>query len=156
MGRRFYELNVIIFSLNHFSSLNNSLPKVQLNSSLKLNGSVNKCWSRQFFMDCAAKKPKSSQKLSTFGKLIVGGTSAAALAFRCNRFVVSCNANRLAGSNSNFHRVFLRDLQFYVILGYQTNAIKNDTVAFDWRKFWHYLKPHLLKFLGAIAVSKLP
>lgn len=53
-------------------------------------------------MDCAAKKPKSTQKLSLFGKVIVGGTGAVALAFRCNRFVVSCNANRLAGSKHSF------------------------------------------------------
>lgn len=38
-------------------------------------------------------------------------------------------------------------------LGYQTNAIKSESIAFDWHKFWKYLKPYLLKFLGAIAVS---
>lgn len=30
---------------------------------------------------------------------------------------------------------------------------KAETVAFDWKRFWHYLKPHLLKFLAAIGVS---
>lgn len=39
--------------------------------------------------------------------------------------------------------------------GYQTNVIRNDSIAFDWKKFWTYLKPYFLKFLGAIAVSNL-
>lgn len=40
-----------------------------------------------------------------------------------------------------------------LFVGYHTNSIKNESIAFDWRKFWEYLKPYLLKFLGAIAVS---
>lgn len=38
--------------------------------------------------------------------------------------------------------------------GYRSNAIKDESIAFDWLKFWQYLKPHLLKFLAAIAVRK--
>lgn len=33
------------------------------------------------------------------------------------------------------------------------NVKSNESIAFDWRMFWKYLKPHLLKLLGAIAVS---
>lgn len=82
------------------------------------------------------KKPieqSNKHKLSAFAKLLIGGGSAVGLAFRYNRFAL-CNSGRLAG--------------------YQANVIKNDTIAFDWRKFWTYLKPHLLKFLGAIAVCQ--
>lgn len=46
-------------------------------------------------------------------------------------------------------------LHFFALFeGYHNNAIQNDTVAFDWCRFWHYLKPYLWKFLGAIAVSE--
>lgn len=44
---------------------------------------------------------------------------------------------------------------FYFSTGYSSNVIKNESVAFDWHKFWEYLKPHLLKFLAAIAVSEV-
>ncbi|XP_031638449.1 mitochondrial potassium channel ATP-binding subunit [Contarinia nasturtii] len=114
------------------SSLHTTVP-TKLHSSLHLNNPFGKCSTRRFFTDCVPKKPNVSSKLSTFGKVVVGGTGALALVFRCNRFTVSCSANRLAG--------------------YQTNAIKKDSVAFDWHQFWQYLKPYLLKFLGAIAAA---
>lgn len=89
---------------------------------------------RQFNANLVPKRPAevTGKKLSSIAKLFIGGTSAIALSFRYNRFAVSCTSNRLAG--------------------YHTNVAKNDTVTFDWRKFWHYLKPYLLKFIGAIAV----
>lgn len=65
-------------------------------------------------MDCAARKPKSTQKISVFGKVIIGGASAAALAFRCNRFVVSCSANRLAGTIQRFALLFRQILNTFL------------------------------------------
>lgn len=32
------------------------------------------------------------------------------------------------------------------------NQLKENDVKFDWKKFWEYLKPHLIKFIGAILV----
>lgn len=34
------------------------------------------------------------------------------------------------------------------MLGYHS-----DVIAFDWHRFWQYLRPHLLKFLGAIGAA---
>lgn len=135
-----------------------------------MNGNALKQSTRRLFNDCCVKNtPKSSGKLTVFGKILIGGTSAVSLALRCNRFVVSCQANRLAGLNVSLY--FLTDFKFISILlhslesfafntkisfyfsGYQTKAIKNESIAFDWHKFWTYLKPYLLKFLGAIAVG---
>lgn len=53
--------------------------------------------------------------------------------FQQGRSRVQCEGNRLAG-------VIQKTLQ-------QENS------NFDWRRFWSYLEPHLLEFLGAIAVS---
>ncbi|XP_055301998.1 mitochondrial potassium channel ATP-binding subunit [Sitodiplosis mosellana] len=115
-------------TLLKFHFLHQTIPKLQFNSS------INKYTTRQIFTNCPLKKPKTSHKLSPFEKLLVGGTCAVTFAFRYNRIVVSCSsANRLAG--------------------YQTNVIKNDSIAFDWHQFWRYLKPYLLKFLGAIAAA---
>lgn len=41
----------------------------------------------------------------------------------------------------------------FFLLGYQSNVIKSDSIAFHWHFFWQYLRPHLLKFLGAISAA---
>lgn len=70
-------------------------------------GNVFKQSTRRLFNDCCTKtQPKSTGKLTAFGKILIGGTGAVSLALRCNRFVVSCQANRLAGLD------FL-DLEFF-------------------------------------------
>lgn len=83
------------------SPLHQTAPKLQFNSSFYVN--VFKQTTRRLFNDCCTKTtPKSPDKLSVFGKILIGGTGAVSLALRCNRFVVSCQANRLAGSNFLF------------------------------------------------------
>lgn len=143
------------------STWQQTVPKLQFNSSLHLNGSIAKHTTRRFFTEAVSKAPPKSQcNLSVFGKILIGGTSAVALSFRCNRFVVSCNANRLAGLllqlNCSTKCFACNERHSFLFAGYQAKAIKNDSVAFDWHKFWQYLKPYLLKFLGAIAVSSFP
>lgn len=82
----------------HSSSLHQTVPKLQFNSTFFVNGNVFKQSTRRLFSECCTKKtPKSSGKLTAFGKILIGGTSAVSLALRCNRFIVSCQANRLAG-----------------------------------------------------------
>lgn len=38
------------------------------------------------------------------------------------------------------------------LTGFTSKVNKERDVRFDWYKFWGYLKPHLLKFFGAILV----
>lgn len=100
-----------------FSSLHQTLPQFRFSSSLHLNGSLTKCATRRFVVDCATKKPNTLNQLSLFGKIVIGGTSAVTLAFRCNRFVVSCHANRLAGEYFVLHFIYNQfDIDFYVRL----------------------------------------
>lgn len=67
--------------------------------------------------------------------LLVGGaagiTLAVSLNFLRNGVVVRCHSDRTSGFRK---------------------ATRPDEGKFDWAMFWRYLKPHLLKFLGAIAV----
>lgn len=72
--------------------------------------------------------------------LILGGASGISLAvsinFLRNGAVVRCHADRVSG--------------------FRTKVIKPDEGKFDWAMFWRYLKPHLIKFLGAVAVILSP
>lgn len=39
------------------------------------------------------------------------------------------------------------------LAGYRDTSTKH--VPFDWKKLWKYLKPNLIYFIAAVAVSKL-
>lgn len=71
--------------------------------------------------------------------LIIGGATGISLAvslnFIRNGVMVRCQSDR--------------------ITGYRSKVTRPDEGKFDWARFWGYLKPHLLKFLGAIAVRIL-
>lgn len=68
--------------------------------------------------------------------LILGGTAGISLGVSLNYLkngvVVRCNSDRVSGLRSKVTRP--------------------DDGKFDWAMFWRYLKPHLLKFIGAVAV----
>ncbi len=68
--------------------------------------------------------------------LIIGGATGISLAvslnFIRNGVVVRCHSDRISG--------------------FRSKVTKPDEGKFDWSMFWRYLKPHLLKFIGAIAV----
>lgn len=85
-------------------------------------------------MVCPKKPPVTRTRLPLTA-LLIGASGSIGLAVKWNGAYVSCSAGRLAG--------------------YQSNVTKADTVAFDWKRFWKYLKPHLLKFLAAICVSAI-
>lgn len=85
-------------------------------------------------MVCPKKPPVTRTRLPLTA-LLIGASGSIGLAAKWNGAYVSCSAGRLAG--------------------YQSNVTKADTVAFDWKRFWKYLKPHLLKFLAAICVSAI-
>lgn len=55
------------------------------------------------------------------------------MALRYNRLFVKCEADRMVGVHAR--------------------TIKENDVRFDWKRFWKYLKPHLLKLIAAIIVS---
>lgn len=75
-------------------------------------------------------KTSNSLKLWTaFGGVSVGLTVAARLHGRS--ITVHCEANRLRGIES----------------------LENSEARFDWRRFWQYLRPHLMKLLAAVACS---
>lgn len=91
----FYFIECIFIFINR--PLHQTVPKLQFNSTYFANGNVFKQSTRRLFNDCCTKAKSPPTKLTVFGKILIGGTSAVALAFRCNRFAVSCHANRLAG-----------------------------------------------------------
>lgn len=68
--------------------------------------------------------------------LIVGGAAGISLTvslnFMRNGVVVRCHSDRVSG--------------------FRSKVTRPDEGKFDWAMFWGYLKPHLMKFLGAIAV----
>lgn len=68
--------------------------------------------------------------------MIVGGSAGISLGVTVNYLrngvVIRCNSDRISGLRAK--------------------VTKPDEGKFDWIMFWGYLKPHLLKFLGAIAV----
>lgn len=111
-------MNLLIFKN---SPLHQTAPKLQFNSSFYVNGNVFKQTTRRLFNDCCTKtRPKSTGKLTVFGKILIGGASAVSLALRCNRFVVSCQANRLAGSKYCFefffsYKLFTESTCFHII-----------------------------------------
>lgn len=69
--------------------------------------------------------------------LIVGGATGISLAISLNLIrngaVVRCHSDRVSSFRSKVN--------------------KPDEGRFDWAMFWRYLKPHLIKFLGAVAVG---
>lgn len=71
--------------------------------------------------------------------LTLGGTAGislgVSLSYLKNGVVVRCDADRISG--------------------FRSKVTRPDEGRFDWAMFWKYLKPHLLKFLGAVAVRHL-
>lgn len=98
-------------------------------AKFKCNSSTAK-WTR----DAAGTSQKFT--LSAKARLLIGGSAAFGLSIKCRNSIVVCEAGRLTGYSAKSMR-------------------NNETVAFDWKKFWHYLKPHILKFLAAICVNSV-
>lgn len=65
---------------------------------------------------------------------MLGGTGViSAVAANYRQFWVSCRADRVSGYKS-------------------TATMQRKEAQFDWYRFWTYLRPHLLKLIGAICV----
>ncbi|XP_037034874.1 mitochondrial potassium channel ATP-binding subunit [Bradysia coprophila] len=95
-----------------------------------------------YIKELRPKRPITVDKVTNKGNvrpktLIFGGASGISLAvsinFLRNGTVVQCHADRVSGLRSK--------------------VTKSDEGKFDWAMFWRYLKPHLIKFLGAVAAA---
>lgn len=83
----------------------------------------------------SAKNARSGGEKGLRGKsLLLGGLGVSVgLCVKGRTFLAKCEANRLEGVTAKT----IRDIE--------TN--------FDWKRFWMYLKPHLLEFIGAIIAA---
>lgn len=78
---------------------------------------------------------RTGERSSQVLRLLLGGTAiSVTVAYQCRRWFVHCEAptNRLVGPKTESG----------------TTGVK-----FDWRMFWSYLRPHLVKLIGAILAA---
>lgn len=90
---------------------------------------------RKLSLKIAEMKPKIHRPLNLRQKVIFSGFSLSYLTYKCMN-QVKCEANISGNRLTGFK--------------YSDKEIK-----FDWKRFWLYLKPHMLKLLIAIIVSNL-
>ncbi|EAT46324.1 AAEL002468-PA [Aedes aegypti] len=80
---------------------------------------------------------RTGERSSRVLRLLLAGTAVSVtVGYQCRRWFVHCEAavvnNRLVG---------------------QKVPGAGDGIKFDWRKFWSYLRPHLVKLIGAIMAA---
>lgn len=80
---------------------------------------------------------RTGERSSKLLRLVIGGSAVSVtVGYQFRRWFVHCEAaavnNRLVG-----HKV----------------AGAGEGIKFDWQKFWTYLRPHLVKLIGAIMAA---
>lgn len=83
---------------------------------------------------------RTGERSSKVLRLLLGGSAVSVtIGYQCRRWFVHCEAPAVAVNN---HR----------LLG-QKAAGAGDGTKFDWMKFWSYLRPHLVKLIGAVMAA---
>lgn len=135
----FYQIKSKSFNfITYFRPFYHNNYFLRSNNLLQFKPNISKQWTNNYKtsfspLKPAVKRQNPNRLLSIFG----GGTIVYVIGglWKHKNCFVHCDTNRLSDFSTYFD--------------HQHHA----EAKFDWSKFWHYLKPHLLKLIAAIFVN---